>query len=73
MNTHLYLARAIAAIVSILQASTLRERYYTALNRIEILETALADIERISSSRADISERHRLIAGIVKNTRLNRD
>ena len=46
----------------------MRDRYYSALNRIEILETALEDIDRISSSRVDISERHRLISNIIANT-----
>jgi hypothetical protein len=55
----------IARLISIFQASTLRDRYYTALNRIEILETALDDIARISASRVDQSERHKLIVGIV--------
>jgi len=50
-----------------MQATTLRERYYTALNRIELLETAIEDIERISGSRVDISERHKLIKGICDN------
>jgi hypothetical protein len=61
----------IARLISIFQASTLRDRYYTALNRIEILETALDDIARISASRVDQSERHKLIVGIV--TRIKDD
>jgi hypothetical protein len=64
MNAHIWLVKLLAGLVSIFQASTLRDRYYTALNRIEILETALEDIERISASRVDSSERHRLIKGI---------
>lgn len=55
----------ITRILSILQASSLRDRYYTVIDRIEILETALEDIARISSSRVDVSERHRLILGII--------
>jgi len=66
MNTHLWISRIIAGLVSIVQASSLRDRYYTALNRIEILETALEDIERISASRVDSSERHKLIKGICE-------
>ena len=46
-------------LISLLQASTLRDRYYTALNRIEILETAVEDIERINAGRDP------LIAGIT--------
>jgi hypothetical protein len=68
MNFHTILPRILASIVSILQASSLRDRYYSALNRIEILETALEDIDRISSSRVDVSERHRLISNIIANT-----
>jgi len=71
MNTHIWLTRLIAGIISIFQASTLRDRYYTALNRIEILETALDDIARISASRTAQSERHKLIVGIVSRTKDN--
>jgi hypothetical protein len=56
----------LSKLLSLLQATTLRDRYYSALNRIEILETAIMDIERISASRVDQSERHRLIAGICE-------
>jgi hypothetical protein len=68
MNTHIWLVKILAGLVSIFQASTLRDRYYTALNRVEILETALEDIERISASRVDQSERHKLIKGICDRT-----
>lgn len=69
MNTHLWLSRILTGLISLLQATTLRDRYYTALNRIETLEIALEDIERISASRVDMSERHRLIKGICERTR----
>ena len=65
---HEFLPTLISRLLSILQASSLRERYYQQQERIEILETALDDIKRISASRTDISERHRLIVGIVENT-----
>lgn len=69
-----WLPIVLTRVLSILQAATLRDRYYTALNRIEILETALEDIARISSSRVSVSERHRLILGIVENTqKITRD
>jgi hypothetical protein len=68
VNSHIWLVKLLAGLVSIFQASTLRDRYYTALNRVEILETALEDIERISASRVDSSERHRLIKGICDRT-----
>ena len=64
MNTHVWLVKLITARISIFQASTLRDRYYLAQERIAILETAIEDIARISASRADNSLRHRLIAGI---------
>ena len=69
MNTHVWLTRIITGMISIFQASTLRDRLYTAKNRIEILELAIEDIERISASRVDSSERHRLIAGICDRVR----
>ena len=56
-------------MISIFQAASLRDRYYSAEQRIEILETALDDIARISASRTDNSERHRLIAGICSRVR----
>lgn len=62
--SHTWIPIILARIISLLQASTLRDRYYLALNRIELLETAIEDIERISSSRVDQSERHRLIKAI---------
>ena len=65
---HTLIPELISRILSLLQASTLRERYYTLEQRVEILETALDDIARISASRVDQSERHKLIIGIVKRT-----
>ena len=69
MTPHTWIPIIIARLISLLQATSLRDRYYTALNRIEILETALDDIARISASRVDSSERHKLIVGIVTRTR----
>jgi hypothetical protein len=69
MNTHVWITRIIMGLVSLFQATSLRERYYTAINRIEILETAIEDIERISSSRVNSSERHELIAGICSRVK----
>jgi len=68
MNTHIWITRIITGLISILQASTMRERYYLQQQRIEILETALDDILRISASRVDVSERHKLIKGICDRT-----
>ena len=73
MNTHIWLTKLIAGLISIVQASTLRDRYYQALNRIEILETALEDIRRISASRVKSSERHRLIKGICEMSKRPED
>jgi len=64
MNTHLWLSKLVTGLISIFQAASLRDRVYTALDRVELLETALADIERINSSSADSSQQHRLIAAI---------
>ena len=69
MNTHIWLVKLLAGLVSLFQAATLRDRLYTALNRVEILETALDDIARISASRVESSERHRLIKNICDRIR----
>jgi len=66
---HTWLPVILSKLLSILQATTLRERYYTALDRIELLETAIQDIERISASRTESSERHRLIKGICERVK----
>jgi len=57
-------APLISKILSLLQATTLRERYYTLEQRVEILATAIEDIERINANSANPNA---LIAGIVKN------
>jgi hypothetical protein len=63
-----WISTVIFRIISILQASTLRDRYYTAVNRIELLETALEDIARIN---ANSTEPNDLIRGIC--FRIKRD
>ena len=65
--THTWIPIIIARIVSLLQASTLRDRYYTAVNRIELLETAIEDIERINTSHTE--DATRLIDTICKRVR----
>ena len=65
MNTHIWLSRLITAIISIFQASTLRDRYYTLEQRVELLETAIDDIDRINQAHAADS----LIAGICARIR----
>ena len=60
MNTHVWLVKLITALISIFQASTLRDRYYTLQERVVILETAIEDIERINAHTGQDS----LIQGI---------
>jgi hypothetical protein len=48
-------------MVSLFQATTLRDRYYTLEQRVELLETAIDDIARINSAGA----RDPLIKGIT--------
>ena len=73
MNTHVWITRIIMGLVSLFQATSLRDRYYTALNRLEILETAIDDINRISASRVEQSERHKLIKGICERVQDSND
>jgi hypothetical protein len=73
MNTHIWLVKLITALISIFQASTLRDRYYSAQERITILETAIEDILRISASRVEQSERHKLIKGICERVQDSND
>lgn len=51
MNTHIWLSKLLTALISIGQASTLRDRYYTLEQRVEILDTAIDDIERINGGK----------------------
>lgn len=73
MNTHIWLVKILAGLFSIFQASTLRDRYYLAQQRIELLETAIDDILRISASRVEQSQRHRLIKGICERVQDSND
>lgn len=52
--------------MSLLQATTLRERYFTVCNRVEVLEIALEDIERINCHSANPNA---LIANICANVK----
>jgi len=61
MNSHIWLTRIIMGMVSLFQATTLRDRYYTLEQRVELLETAIDDIARINSAGA----RDPLIKGIT--------
>jgi len=49
MITSSVLARLIAGLISVIQASDLRNRVYSQQNRIDTLELAIEDIERINS------------------------
>ena len=68
MDQYAIIARLISAVMSWIDSSNLRNRMYAQQSRIEVLETALEDIARISQSRVDISQRHKLIAKIVETT-----
>jgi hypothetical protein len=48
-----WITTVIFRLVSILQASTLRDRYYLALTRVGILHTALEDIQRINRASSN--------------------
>jgi len=66
MDTHSILPRLISGILSVLDATNLRNRAYRAELRVEALELAIEDIERINASEVDEAERARLIAGICE-------
>lgn len=66
MNINTILARLVSAILSWAESSSLRDRVYSQSQRIEILETALDDIERINSAG---SHPNTLVQGIVTRTR----
>jgi hypothetical protein len=64
---HTWLPVILSKALSLLQATTLRERYYTALDRVDTLTTAIEDIERINAS--DSADKDRLIKGICKRVK----
>ena len=61
MNTHVWITRIIMGLVSLFQATSLRDRYYTLQERNTILETAIDDIARINRA----SSQNALITGIT--------
>ena len=61
---HTWFPVLLSKAMSLLQASTLRERYFTVCNRVELLEVAIEDIERINSNSANPNA---LISGICHN------
>jgi hypothetical protein len=68
MDQYAIIARLISAAMSWIDSSNLRNQMYAQQSRIEVLETALEDIERISASRVAVSEQHRLIVKIIETT-----
>lgn len=66
MNTHLWLSKLITAVISVFQASTLRDRYYLLEQQYELLAVAIEDIERINSHSAGPNQ---LIASICARVR----
>lgn len=64
--THTWLPILISKLLSLIQATTLRERYYLQQERITILETAIDDIDRINSNS---STPNALIKNIVTHTK----
>lgn len=64
MNTHVWITRIIMGLVSLFQATSLRDRYYTLEQRNTILEVAIDDIERINANSANPNA---LISGICSN------
>lgn len=50
---HTHLPRIISGLLSILQATKLRNRVYAMEDRLDILEVAIEDIERINSNSSN--------------------
>ena len=50
MNPHEIIPRIISAIMSIAQAAKLRNRVYAMEDRLDILEVAIEDIQRINAN-----------------------
>ena len=63
---HNYLPRLIAGLLSLLQATSLRDRVYSQEQQIEQLLVAIEDIERINANSANPNA---LIAGICARLR----
>jgi len=63
---HTHLPRIISGILSLLQATKLRNRVYAMEDRLDILEVAIEDIERINTNS---SQPNPLIGNIVDNVK----
>ena len=67
---HTLVPRLLSAILSVLQSTSLRNRVYAMEDCLDILETAIEDIERINSNAANPNA---LISGIVANVKHHND
>lgn len=67
---HTLVPRLISAVLSVLQATGLRNRVYAMEDRLDILEVALEDIERINSNS---STPNSLVANICYSVRKHKD
>jgi hypothetical protein len=65
-----HIPRLISAVLSILQATRLRNRVYAMEDRLDILEVAVEDIERINAASADPNP---LISSVCANVRKHKD
>ena len=61
---HTHIPRIVSGILSILQATKLRNRVYAMEDRLDILEIAIEDIERINSNSSNPNP---LISNICDN------
>ena len=67
---HTHLPRIISGILSLLQATKLRNRVYAMEDRLDILEVAIEDIERINSNSTSPNP---LISNVCANVRKHND
>ena len=63
---HTHIPRIISGIMSLLQATKLRNRVYAMEDRLDILEVAIEDIERINANSKDPNP---LITTVCANVR----
>jgi|GEM_PF-2166387 hypothetical protein len=66
MDSSTIISRVIASVISIMQASNLRNRLYLQQQRIEKMEVALDDINRINTNSETPNP---LITGIIERSR----
>ena len=65
-----YLPRILTGLLAIVQSSNLRNRVYAMEDRLDILEVAIEDIERINANSATPNA---LISNIVLTVRQHKD